>query len=372
MAGSERYAMKYLQVPFFKRFTIIGGIVFAMVITIAHLYYAGHTSRILHQRLQEKAVFINTFLAYSFSSALLLKDDISLLQVIDQLEKDPDVIAVIVADDHGEIRYSADQNKVGENVDDAGMKAVFQTGNPILTSYVNNAGEALELVAPLKVQGRAKPMGVVRLDMTFKGMNEKIQHMQDSFFLYAIGAFILGMTLTGMALQIWVTRPLFWLKSYLRMVSPLSAETALPEGNDDLGQLNASINELILKFRNEIQSMAMSQTGQSLQDVDLIRQLFMSLEPETRLLLADKDNRIITDSDSSSSFTEFHLLDLMQDSAFGTLVGTAFQQEGQPVKGPITLNDITLQATVLRLPDTFSKGIRTLILLNKTKETQHP
>ena len=132
---------------------------------------------------------------------MLLKDDVSLLQVIDQLEKDPDVISVVVVDDRGEIRYSADQNKVGEAVDDAGMKKVFESGEPIMTNYFNAAGEALELVAPLKVQGRTKPLGVVRLDMTFKGIDDKIQHMRDSFLMYAIGIFMLGMTLTGMALQ---------------------------------------------------------------------------------------------------------------------------------------------------------------------------
>ena len=57
--------MKYLQVPFFKRFTIIGGIVFTLVILVAHLYYGNQTKQVLHQRLQEKALFINNFLAYS-------------------------------------------------------------------------------------------------------------------------------------------------------------------------------------------------------------------------------------------------------------------------------------------------------------------
>jgi len=361
--------MKRFQVPFFKRFSTVGGIAFTLVILVSHLYYANQTKQVLHQRLQEKALFINNFLAYTFSTALLLKDDVSLLQVIDQLEKDPDVLSVVVVDDQGQIRYSVDQNKIGEEVDNPDMKKVFASNEPIMTNYFNAAGEALELVAPLKVQGRNKPLGLVRIDMTYKGIDEKIQHARDSFLMYALGIFMFGMTLTGTALNIWVARPLHLLKQYLRMIGPSSAEPALPEGSDDLGQLNAAVNELILKFRSELQNQAMMQGGMAMQDSELIRQLFTALEPDSRLVLANRENLIVTDTDPSASTLGAHLLDLMQDEAFGILVGKAFETIGQPAKGLVVLNEQPYTATVLHLQETFSKGIRTLILLNKNKET---
>ena len=261
--------MNRFHIPFFKRFSTVGGIAFTLVILVAHLYYSNQTKQVLHQRLQEKTIFINNFLAYTFSSALLLKDDVSLLQVIDQLEKDPDVLSVVVVDDEGQIRYSADQSKIGEDVDNPDMKKVFGNNEPIIKDYFNAAGAALELVAPLKVQGRTKPLGIVRIDMTYKGIDEKIQHARDSFLMYALGIFMFGMTLCGMALNTWVARPLHLLKQYLRTLSPSGAEAVLPEGSDDLGQLNAAVNDLVLKFRNELQSQSLLQGGLAMQDSDL-------------------------------------------------------------------------------------------------------
>jgi hypothetical protein len=369
MARGEFRPMKYLQINFFQRFAAIGGLAFAITVMVTHGYYASQTERQLKSRLLEKAIFINNFLAYTFSSALQYKDDVTLLQVIDQLEKDPDILSVVVGDDHGEIRYTAQPNKIGEEIDDPTMRQVYQSAQASTMTYTTSGGEAMALVAPLKINGRAKPLGVVRLDVTFKHVEEQLQKSRDSFLLYAIGLFMFGMTMTMTALQSWVSRPLVILKNYLRSVSPFSAELTLPEGSDELGQLNAAINEVILKFKGELQTQAMMQTGQVSQEAELIQQLLASLNPEHRVIMSDKDNLILGDSDPTAPTTGSHLLDLMQDAAFATLVGTAFQQAGQPVTGRITLNEEPYNATILRMPESFSKGVRTLILLSKEKSS---
>lgn len=364
--------MNRLQIPFFKRFTIFGGVMFIVVILVANLYYAHQTSNVLRQRLQEKAVFINGFLAYTFSSALALKDDVTLIQVIDQLVKDRDILNIVVSDDQGQIRYSVDQNKIGDDIDDQDMKQVFKSGEPVMRPYTNAAGDAMELVAPLKIQGHVKPMGVVRLDLTFKSVTEKMRHARDSFLMFAIGMFTLGMTLSNIALQNWVARPIHTLKNYLRTIGPENPDAHLPEGQDDLGQLNASINEMILKFQSQIQNQAMLQAGQVTQDVGLIQQLLCSLMPDARILMADRYNRLISDTDMGSGLVGGHILDLLDDVAFATLVAAAFQSEGQSFTGPIVLHEVPLHATIIRLPESFSKQVRTLILLTKNKESVTP
>jgi len=361
--------MKRLQIRFSQRFGFIGGLAFTIVILVAHVYYANRTERVLRERLIEKATFINTFLAFPFSLAISTKDDVSLVQITEQLEKQPEVLSVILADYQGEIRYSADQTKIGEPVEDPLIKKVMQSGQAEIDMYNTANGPAMAFTAPLMIAGRAKPLGVVRTDMTFKRIQEKMSQMRDGFFMYAIGVYILCMTLTLTALRHWVSMPILMLKGYLQRLTPGTAEANLPEGNDEFGQLNTALNELILKFKTEIQNISMQQQSQGIQEGDLIRQLLTTLEPEARLVLADKDNQIVTDTDPDSTTLGAHLLDLMHDTVFGALVGKAFELEGQPAKGAVTLNDVVYQTTVLRLPESFSKGIRTLILLQKNKET---
>jgi sensor histidine kinase regulating citrate/malate metabolism len=364
--------MKRLQIHFSQRFGFIGGLAFAFVILVAHIYYGQRTEAILKERLVEKATFINTFLSFPFSLAINTKDDVSLIQVAGELEKQPDVLSVVLADYLGEVRYSADQTKIGDVTDDAEIKKVLQSGQPEILRYSTSGGQAMAFVAPLIIQGRAKPLGVVRTDMTFKRIDERMQQIRDSFYMYAIGVYIFCMTMTLTALRIWVSRPILLLKAYLQRLTPTTAEANLPEGSDEFGQLNAGLNELILKFKSEIQAVAMQNMGAAMQEGDLIRQLLTTLNPETRLVMADKDNQIVTDTDPAGATLGAHLLDLMHDAAFGGLVGKAFETEGVPAHAPVTLNEEAYQATVLRLPESFSKGIRTLILLNKNKETLNP
>ncbi len=48
----------------------------------------------LESRLSEKASFINTFYAFLIADALQRKDDVTLLQVINRLEEDPEILSV--------------------------------------------------------------------------------------------------------------------------------------------------------------------------------------------------------------------------------------------------------------------------------------
>ena len=46
------------------------------------------------------------------------------------------------------------------------------------------------------------------------------------------------------------------------------------------------------------------------------------VESATRLVMADKDNQVVTDTDPAGTTLGAHLLDLMHDAAFGALVGS--------------------------------------------------
>lgn len=364
--------MKYLHIPFSRRFGLLGGLAFMLVILVAHVYYSQRTEGVLKVRLIEKAQFINTFLAFPFSLAINTKDDVSLIQVASELEKQPDILSVILADADGEVRYSADQNKIGDIVGDQEMLKVLKSGQMEMITYFTGGGEATALIAPLIIQGRAKPLGVVRTDVTYKRINESVQQMRDGFFMYAIGIYIFCMTLTMTALRLWVSRPILLLKAYLHTLTPATIEANLPEGPDEFGQLNAGLNELIMRFKSELQTVAMQNIGNAVPETDLLRQVLTSLNPQARVVLANKDNVVVADTDPVGATLGTHLLDLMHDAAFGMLVGKAFEAEGVPAIGPVMLNDEPLTATILRLPESFSRGIRTLILLHKNKETVNP
>src|SRR5258708_15956572 len=140
----------------------------AMTAFSARSFYVRQERTDLQMHLQEKAAFINKAYSFLIADALIRKDDISLLQVVNSLEEEKDVISVVVVDQRDEIRYHGDAHKIGLVFDDPLVKNGLQTGQALMMPYSNSGGQALALVSPLKVPSVAQPLGAVRIDLTYR------------------------------------------------------------------------------------------------------------------------------------------------------------------------------------------------------------
>lgn len=345
------------------RFCILAGVMALGITLVAQSLLMKQARSALEYRLSEKAVFINSFYAFLIADSLQRKDDVTLLQVINRLEQDQEITSVVVVDDKGEVRYHADAEKVGTLWDDPLMKKALETNDGIMMPFNNSGGRALALVSPLKVQGQSKPIGVVKIEMTYNHINKQLQGYQNSFEMTVLG--LIGMSVGVMMVFVrrWIVYPMKMLEKWLGGMTVQTAEAALPETPDEFGQVNKAINDLILRFKGEFQNQGDRTMVQADREKQLVDQLMRKLLPDARVLVADKDNALITDTGNGALPRNRHLLDLITDANFANLVGEAFQKEGQVVRGQVTFGEKPYEARVLRLSDSQSQSVKTLIVL---------
>jgi len=366
-----------LPLSLFSRLTIVTGAVFIFSILTTELYFARHERTSLEMDMREKATFINNFYAFLISDALQHNDDVTLLQVVNRLEQDPEITSVLVVDAKGLIRYDADPEKVGATMDDPLLKKALDNGEGIASDFENSGGRAMALVSPLKLRGQSTPMGATRIEFTYKHLRDRVHSGMASFGMMAIGclSICVGGVLWGV--RKCVLNPLSRLKASVSRINPAAPEADLPESEDDFGQLAKTLNEVILRLRADWQAQRALDLARSANDKQFAEQLLRSFMPGARVLIADKDNRILSDIQDGSEHMPAglpHLLDWVTDENFAALVAGAFQKEGKAATGPVTFQDKTYQATVLRLPEGQSRLVRTVIALRPSVDTtpQHP
>jgi len=98
-------------------------------------------------------------------------------------------------------------------------------------------------------------------------------------------------------------------------------EANLPESDDDMGQVFKAANDLIIRFKSESQRQWTDQRSRGEQEKTWVLQLARSFLPEGRVLIADKDNHVLSDITqgngvNTASTRNAHLLDLIKDAKF--------------------------------------------------------
>jgi hypothetical protein len=272
-------------------------------------------------------------------------------------------------DGKSQIRYHTDPEKIGETLDDPLVKRALETGEAIATPIRNSGGKALGLVTPLKARGQSTPLGVVRLDVTYRHLEDQVHAGPASFETMATGCmfFVIGGVLWGY--KKWVVAPLALLRAHVSRINPALLEANLPESDDEFGEIYKSLNDLLAKLKGEWSAQREAMKLQAADERVLIEQVVRGLLPGTRTLLIDKDNQLICDTERELDTTQsgtIHLLDYVHDPNFSTLIRASLQKEGDVVHAIVNLEDKSYAASVLCIPQGQSKLVRMVIALKLT------
>ena len=354
-----------LSLDLSKRFILLMGILVLFTAFSSQMFFGRQERANLETRLREKSSFINNFYSFLIADSLMRKDDVTLLQVINRLEEDQEIFSVIVADQRGAVRYHANSEKVGSPLEDAAMMESLKSGEATLNVYSNSGGKALALVTPLKIQGLARPAGVIRIDLTFRRIESQVTASRKRFWFIILGSLVTCAAAVSIFLNRWVLSPLQLTRSALKGINPALPDPHVPETPDEFGQVNAAINELLSRFKSELQQQGTRHEQRAEQEKAWIHQLVISLLPDARVIVADKDNRVLADSGNGppADKDKRHLMDLIKDVNFATLLSDAFLKEGSVMRGPVKFQEKTYLASVLSVPLSQSVVVKTLIAL---------
>jgi hypothetical protein len=231
----------------------------------------------------------------------------------------------------------------------------------------------LALVVPLKIRGQPAPIGALRIELTYHHIDDLVHTGQSSFHMVAMGmiTFSVGAILWGY--RKWVLMPLNNLRTSVMAINPSLLEANLPESDDEFGQINTSLNELLAKLKAEGAAQRDALATQPSEERILVEGLLRRFMPDARLLLIDKENRLICDTAEESPIAleqPPHLLDLVTDSGFAALIGSAFKNETDVASGPVLFQDQPYIATVIPLAQGVSKIVRTVIVLKTISDVQ--
>jgi len=348
------------------KFSVLTALMIVGVMLTEQMFLMKQTRVGMETRLAEKAAFVNTFYAFLIADSLQRKDDVTLLQVINRLEEDPEITSVVVVDGNSEVRYHADSDKLGTVWDDALIKKALETGEGVMNPFNNTGGRALALVSPLKVQGQPKPIGAVRIEFTYKHVQDQIAKFGSSFNLAILGFISAGVGFMMIFVRRWVTIPLEALEKTVNGLHLATAEGNLPESENEFGRINKALNDMIARFRQEIQEqMGLGSANPEEIEKGLIEQLISSFIPSTRIIIVNKENKIISDTLDHQTVPDSppHLLDLITDVNFSTLVGSAYQNENTPVWGQVRIKEEDFIAAIVCLSNSQSKIVKAVIIL---------
>jgi hypothetical protein len=348
---------------------LTGCLAFISVIT-AELYFVRHERAILELGLRDKINFITNYYALGIAESLQRDDDIMLQQIMSGLEQDHDVTSSIVVDGKGEIRYHADPDKVGSTLEDPFVKKSLESGEGIATPIQNTGGRALLLVIPLKAKGQSAPQGAVRLEITYRHIEDEVHAGPASFEMMALGCIFscIGGVLWGF--KRWVLVPLGRLQVAVTNIKPALLEANFPESDDEFGEINKTLNDLLTRLKTEWAAQKEAMTIHAEDERVLVEQLVRGLLPDYRVLLTDKENRVICDTSRQDQLNQGmpHLLDMVNDAQFSGLINTALQKEGEVTRGNVLFEEQSYDAAILRIPRGQSKLIGIVIALKMSKD----
>jgi hypothetical protein len=347
------------------RFIILLCGIVAVTAFSARSFYVRQERADLQLRLQEKAAFINKAYAFLISGALARNDDIGLLQIVNSLEDEKEITSVIVVDQKNEIRYHADPDKTGRILEDPLVKQALETGQASMHTFTNAGGPALALICPLKSPESSQPMGVVRIDLTYRQIDQQVNASKQHYWIIMVGSLITSAGLVMMFVGKWILTPLTQMRSAMGTIQTSSPEPTLAETPDEIGQTSKAINELMVRFKTEWQQQWGQQHQRSEQEKAWIQQLTRSFLPDARLMIADKDNRVLSDTGNGagSKTVKSHLMDLIKDANFSNLLTTAFHKEGEVVRGSVSFENKNYLASIISVPLQQSLVVKTLIAL---------
>ncbi len=349
-----------------KRFFLLSACLVIMTALSSQMFFARQERTNLETRLREKASFINRYSADRIASALIQKDDVTLLQVINQLEEDQEIFSIYVIDQRGDFRYHRDSERVGTPASDAAILNTLKTGEASIAVYENSGGKALALLTPLVVRSLPGPLGAIRIDLTYRSIEQQVTSSRKRFWFIIIGSLMTCFAFVSLFVHRWVLQPLQNFRTTLSSLNPASPDPSLPEYPDEFGKVAAAFNQLVRQIKNELQRQTTALSARAEQEKAWIEQLATTLLPGARIIVADKDNRVVSDTGEPSPKSDRkrpHLLDLITETNFANLLTGAFQKEGEAVRGDVTFQENKYNAMILSVPAQQSVAVKTLIAL---------
>ncbi|MDH4161791.1 MAG: HAMP domain-containing protein [Nitrospirota bacterium] len=216
------------------------------------LYTFTRQNSLLRSEMRSRAETLVQQLASAGKEGLLTKQELPVVSTISDIQNRVDVVYALVLDDEGRVFAHSDFSKKNAvltgPVDRAAMKA-----DGLLFQEVDLIGDpVLDAAVPVLLKSKNLRIGVARIGLSQKALNEQISAQLRTYLWIALG-FICGGLVISFLVARMLTKPLDSLEEGIQIVAKGDLRKLVQvRSNDEIGRLTNAFNQMILSLREKL------------------------------------------------------------------------------------------------------------------------
>lgn len=354
-------------------------------VLVGRLFFYNLFQQIFDEKLKKDAVG----LVHANKATLihgLLKNQLAFtpgeFDVMNTLSQDERILQLAYFNRDGRVRWHKDVTLINDSFEDFKRKMGL---SPDATQTIANATESKQP----RIRTSSSNSLVYEVAVPFSNRNELIglAYMQVSraqakasigsgLKMYAVGVVVI-LALFGVLLSFFmykaVLMPLDELRDSVDIVSLKNMELKASPRKDEIGSLAESFSALLLRVRNEMESLRSKQLRSSALERQWWQSLFEVFVRDRHAIVMDEDNNVLYTNialgGTGQTQAKLHLLDVVdsQQQDLLRLVGRALEKPNELVEGDSFFQDKACHVRVIHLGEGQEK--RTVIFFDKAKQS---
>ncbi len=236
------------------RYKIAGTLIVMLGLAVVSLGVVTFTRQnaLLRHEMKSRAEILVQQLANVGKEGLLTKEELPVFAAITDIRKRDDVVYAMVMDDEGKVFAHSDFSKKGAFLADPADKAALKAEDLLFQETGLGKDPVLDATIPIILKTKNLKIGVARIGLSEKALNESINNQKTLYLWIALG-FVAGGLLVSFALARVITKPLDSLAEGIQVVARGDLRRLVAvTSSDEIGRLTNVFNQMILSLREKL------------------------------------------------------------------------------------------------------------------------
>ncbi len=236
------------------RYKIAGTLIVILSLAVASLGFVtfARQNAILRSEMKSRAATLAHQLASVGKEGLLTKQEMPVYTTITDILNRDDVVYAMVLDSGGRVFAHSDLTRKGSVPGEAPDAAALKANDLMFQETLFNNNAVLDVTMPITLKAMNLKLGVARVGLSQKTLNESIRQQKGIYLWVALG-FVVGGLLVSFALARMITKPLDSLAEGIKVVGRGDLRKLVAVRSDDeIGSLTSAFNTMILNLREKL------------------------------------------------------------------------------------------------------------------------
>jgi class 3 adenylate cyclase len=236
------------------RYKIAGTLIIILSLAVASLGVVtfARQNAILRNEMKSRAATLAHQLANAGKEGLLTKQEMPVFSTITDILNRDDVVYAMVLDTGGRVFAHSDLSKKGSVPGEAPDGAALKAGELLFQETFINNDAVLDVTMPIMLKAMNLKLGVARVGLSQKTLNESIGRQKALYLWVALG-FVVGGLLVSFGLARMITKPLDSLAEGIKVVGRGDLrKLVVVRSDDEIGNLTNAFNNMILNLREKL------------------------------------------------------------------------------------------------------------------------